>query len=218
MNQRSKILKINLSKFAGFCPGVRRADETVRSVLNNKNARVYTLGHLIHNRLYNEELENLGARAISFEDIEHIYNENTSLPMCLIVRTHGITKEQLNFLKKFEKEHHGFSFVDATCPFVKKIHEIAEYNTDDNTVFLLFCDPNHPEAIGTLSYAKGEKLAFSSLAELESYDFGSKLPILCAQTTQNLVEFKKIKKFLENLCTNAKIFDTICSVTENRQN
>ena len=212
------MLKINLSKFAGFCPGVRRADETVRKVLQEENTRVYTLGHLIHNRLYNEELEKLGAPAISFEDIEKVYAQHPTKPMALIIRTHGITKEQLEFLEDFKNNNPSFSFVDATCPFVKKIHDIAKDNTNDSTVFLLYCDPNHPEAIGTLSYANGEKLAFSSLEKLEGYEFGNKLPILCAQTTQNLVEFKKIKKFLENLCTNAKIFDTICSVTENRQN
>ena len=211
-------LKINLSKFAGFCPGVRRADETVRKILRDKSERVYTLGHLIHNRLYNEELALLGVNSIDFEDVERVYNQDPSTPMTIVVRTHGITKDKFHFLDEFAKTHSNFTLVDATCPFVKKIHNIADKNTNDNTVFLLFCDPNHPEAIGIMSYAHGEKFAFSSLEQLRSYDLGNKLPILCSQTTQNLVEFKKNKKFLENLCTNAKIFDTICSVTENRQN
>ena len=211
-------LKINLSQYAGFCPGVRNADKTVRAAIRAKNSRTYTLGHLIHNRLYNEELEAMGVRSIDFDDVEGTYLEDQSIPMTLIIRTHGITKEKYEHLKGFEDQHEGFTLIDATCPFVKKIHKIAEENTDENTVFLLFCDPNHPEAIGIMSYANGDKFAFSSFDEFASYSFGNKLPILCAQTTQNLVEFKKIKKFLENLCTNAKIFDTICSVTENRQN
>ena len=69
-----------------------------------------------------------------------------------------------------------------------------------------------------MSYAKGDKFAFSSLDELKSIDLHGKTPILCAQTTQNLVEFQKIKNFLKKVCTNTKIFDTICNVTENRQN
>ena len=213
-------MKINLSKFAGFCPGVRRADETVRNIIRtaSNGARVFTLGHLIHNRLYNEELENLGVSSIAFDKIEEEYLNAPDQPMTVVIRTHGITKDQLEFLTKFEEKHPGFSLIDATCPFVKKIHRIAAENTDENTCFLLYCDPKHPEAIGIMSYANGEKFAFSSLDELSSYKFGDKSPILCAQTTQNLVEFKKIKKFLKNLCTNAKIFDTICSVTENRQN
>ena len=211
-------LKINLSQYAGFCPGVRNADKTVRAAIRVNNTRTYTLGHLIHNRLYNEELEAMGVKSIGFDDVEKVYLEEKSIPMTLIIRTHGITKEKYEHLKTFEDEHENFTLIDATCPFVKKIHKIAKENTGDNTVFLLFCDPSHPEAIGIMSYAEGDKFAFSSLEELTSFSFGDKLPILCAQTTQNLVEFKKIKKFLENLCTNAKIFDTICSVTENRQN
>ena len=211
-------MKINLSKFSGFCPGVRRADETVRSLLNSNNGRIYTLGHLIHNRLYNEHLEEIGVSSIAYENVEEVYNANPTIPMTLVIRTHGITRERLESLRAFESIHPNFTLVDATCPFVKNVHKIADENTNDNTIFLLYCDRNHPEAIGTMSYAHGDKIAFSSLEELAERDLGNKLPILCAQTTQNLVEFKKIKKFLENLCTNAKIFDTICSVTENRQN
>ena len=213
-------MKINLSKYAGFCPGVRHADKVVRELLNDagSGARVYTLGQLIHNRIYTEELERLGAKVIRFEDIEQTYSADPGTPMTVVIRTHGITKDQLDHLRLLEKKNPSFSLVDATCPFVKRIHDIAQDNTNDNTLFLLFADPTHPEAIGTISYAKGEKHIFSSLDEFKSYELGDKLPILCAQTTQNLVEFKKIKNFLENLCTNAKIFDTICSVTENRQN
>ena len=213
-------LKINLSKYAGFCPGVRRADDSVKRIINEQaqNGRVYTLGQLIHNSIYTEELARLGASVITFEDIEKTYFSNPDSPMTVVIRTHGITQEKLLFLNDFARENPNFSVIDATCPFVKRIHEIAKENTNEDTYFLLFADPNHPESIGTMSYAVGEKLAFSSLEELKMINFGNKLPILCAQTTQNLVEFKKIKNFLKKLCTNAKIFDTICSVTENRQN
>jgi len=212
-------LKINLSKYAGFCPGVRRADETIRTLLKEKrpDERIYTLGHLIHNRLYNEKLESLGVHSLDFDSVEKVYKENNA-PMTLVVRTHGITKEQNDFLLKMQSEHTGFRVCDATCPFVKRIHHIANENTNENTCFLLYSVPNHPESIGIMSYAQGEKHAFSSLEELEQYNLNNKVPILCAQTTQNLVEFKKIKKFFKNLCTNAIFFDTICSVTENRQN
>ena len=217
---RRTCLKINLSKYAGFCPGVRRADDSVKRIINEQaqNGRVYTLGQLIHNSIYTEELARLGASVITFEDIEKTYFSNPDSPMTVVIRTHGITQEKLLFLNDFARENPNFSVIDATCPFVKRIHEIAKENTNEDTYFLLFADPNHPESIGTMSYAVGEKLAFSSLEELKMINFGNKLPILCAQTTQNLVEFKKIKNFLKKLCTNAKIFDTICSVTENRQN
>ena len=212
-------MTVRLSKYAGFCPGVKRADKAITDIVNSNSSesRIYTLGHLIHNRLYNEDLEKKGVKSISFDEVESVYLENPQKPMTLVIRTHGITKDQTNALRLLEEKYKNFSVYDATCPFVKKIHNIAEENTNDSTFFLLFCDPGHPEAIGIISYAKGEKLAFSKLEQLQNIDFKNKTPILCSQTTQNLVEFKKIKKFLEKVCTNAIFFDTICSVTENRQ-
>ena len=211
---------VKLSEYAGFCPGVRRADKTVHELLlkHGGEARIYTLGHLIHNRLYNDALRENGVNSIDFDSVETTYLENPDMPMHLVIRTHGITKEKAEALEHLEKKHPLLSVIDATCPFVKKIHKIAKENTGDDTFFLLYSVPDHPEAIGIMSYANGDKLAFSSISEIEKLDFKDKTPILCSQTTQNLVEFKKIKKFLKKLYTNAKIFDTICSVTENRQN
>ena len=208
-----------LSEHAGFCPGVRNADKTVSRLINSIDGhRIFTLGHLIHNRLYNLDLEASGVRSIEIDEVEKEFLSNVDVPMTVVIRTHGITLDMENRLKDLQEKYPLLSVVDATCGYVKRIHKIAEENTGDNTFFLLYCNPKHPEAIGIMSYAAGEKLAFSSLSEIESLDFGGKTPILCAQTTQNLVEFKKIKKFLKKLYTNAKIFDTICSVTEKRQN
>ena len=181
-------MKICVSKYAGFCPGVRRADETVQKILTDtgNKCRIFTLGHLIHNRIYNEELESKGVYSIGFEDVDRIFFSSPDVPMTVVIRTHGIVKEQYEHLKKLESENSNFSLIDATCPFVKKIHNIAAENTNEDTCFLIYSDPGHPEAIGTLSYANGEKFAFSSLEELKAYNFGNKLPILCAQTTQNL--------------------------------
>ncbi len=212
-------MKINLSQYAGFCPGVRNADKIIHTLVSEKtnSARIYTLGHLIHNSTYTKQLEAMGVRSIDICDAESIYLEDTSSPMTLVIRTHGITKENHEYLESLCLKYHNFSICDATCPFVKKIHKIASDNTSEATAFLLYSDPGHPEAIGTMSYANGDKKAFSSITELQGMDINGKIPILCAQTTQNLVEFKKIKKILEKLCTNAIFFDTICSVTENRQ-
>ena len=213
-------MKITLSKNAGFCPGVRSADNNLEAVISNASdsERIYTLGKLIHNKSYVDGLIKRGVKPISEYEIEKIFYENSESPMTVATRTHGITKQISDKLSALADKEKNFRVIDLTCPYVKKIHRIAEENTaEEGTVFLLYCDKNHPEAIGTMSYAKGEKYAFCSLSELENINLVGKTPILCAQTTQNLVEFKKIKKFLKNLYTNAKIFDTICSVTENRQ-
>ncbi len=183
-------MEITLSKYSGFCPGVQNADKIIRSLLSG-GGRIFTLGKLIHNRLYNENLERLGVRSITLDEISDRYNEAPDVPMHLVIRTHGIPREDEEILRSFAEEHSNFHYVDATCAFVKNIHKIADENTDENTYFLLFADPTHPEAIGTMSYARGKKMMFSSIYEIENLDFVNKTPILCAQTTQNLVEFKK---------------------------
>jgi len=213
-------LEITVSKFAGFCQGVRRADKIVNDLITDSigHRRIYTLGHLIHNRIYNDSLAERGVRSISLEDVESVYMESPDIPMSLVIRTHGISRLDNERLIAFEKKHENFELIDATCPYVKNIHRIAKDNTSDETYFLLYCNPDHPEAIGIMSYANGESKAFSSYSEIEGLDFGNKTPILCSQTTQNLLEFKKIKENFKKVYTNTKIFDTICSVTENRQN
>ena len=210
-------MKVTLSKLAGFCPGVKRADKEISQLISSSDEKIYTLGHLIHNRLYNEELEKSGVKSVDISEVEGIILENADSKIRLVIRTHGITKEQDELLHKLEAEYKNFSLSDMTCPYVKRIHNIAKDNTNDNTVFLLYCDKNHPEAIGILSYAEGEKYPFSSIEDLESIKIDDKTPVLCSQTTQNLCEFEKIKNFLKKLYTNLIFFDTICSVTENRQ-
>ena len=211
-------MKVILSKYAGFCPGVKKADTEIQKLITKeKNTRIFTLGNLIHNRLYNEQLKDKGIESIRFTDVEKYLASLNGNKIVLVSRTHGITKEESEHLFRLERKNSNFKLIDLTCPYVKKIHKIADEFTGDNTVFLLFCDPNHPEAIGILSYAKGEKHPITSLEELKNIHISDKTPILCSQTTQNLSEFKKIKNFLEKLYTNAKIFDTICGVTENRQ-
>ena len=211
-------MKINVSEYGGFCPGVKRADKEIRRLLDLKrnNEKIYIIGSLIHNDIYNQELISLGADIINFQDINKILY-NKELLHTFVVSTHGITKENFEYLKEVEHRNNNVKIVDLTCPSVRKIHSIAEIETNDETFFVLYGNPNHAEAIGNITYANGEKTIVSSLEDAKMLNFNKKQLILCSQTTQNLAEYKKIKKFFENLCTNAKFFDTICSVTENRQ-
>ena len=211
-------MNIILSKYGGFCPGVKRADKEIRRLLEQRlpSEKVYIIGPLIHNDIYNRELASLGANIISFNSIEKIL-EDDSLIHRFVIRTHGVTKEQYDMLLRLEDEHCNVKITDLTCPSVKKIHEIASDKTNDDTFFILYGNKNHDEAIGNISYAKGEKAIISSIEELESLNLEGKSPILCSQTTQNLWEFKKIKKILKKDYTNSIFYDTICSVTENRQ-
>ncbi len=212
-------MNISLSKYAGFCPGTKRADEAVREALKNdrESNLVFTLGHLIHNRIYNESLEKSGVRAIELSELAEIVSGNPEKKIILIIRTHGIPKTDRDYLEILKAKTPNLKIVDVTCPFVQKLHKIAQEETNDKTHFVLFGAPEHPETIGIFSYAKGEKTIVTSLEEVKQLNFGDKIPILCAQTTQNLLEFIKIKNFLKKVCTNAIFFDTICNVTENRQ-
>ena len=213
-------MKTILAKGAGFCPGVRRADDQIRELIRNKTDtdKIFTIGELIHNRIYNEELASAGVKTINVNDVTRLIENDTESKFHFVIRTHGIPKEEYEHLRKVVEANANVRLYDMTCPFVKRIHKIATENTGPDTYFLLFGVPSHPESVGIMSYANGEKKLFVSSEELENIDFGEKVPILCAQTTQNLYVFEKNKKILKNLCTNAKFFDTICSVTENRQN
>ena len=208
-------MEVILAKNAGFCPGVKRAVDKAMSYKGVPHT--YTLGELIHNPTFLQQLEAAGIKTIDFENISATLDAIAPETMHLILRTHGIPKEQEEALSMLASQSGRLDIIDMTCPFVKNIHRIAEENTSEKTVFLHFCRKDHPEALGNMSYAKGAKYPFASLDELKMLNLDGKIPILCSQTTENLVEFKKIKNFLKNLYTTAIFFDTICSVTEIRQ-
>ena len=212
-------MEIILSKNAGFCPGVRRADEAIRKLIREKQEGdlIFTLGPLIHNGEYVAELEKLGVYSIDFSDVEEIIKQHPNVKITFVIRTHGITKQQEEYLNSLKENNNRINIFDMTCPSVKKIHKIAERETYDNTFFILFGSDTHPESVGIVSYAKGKKAIITSSEDLEKLEIQGKTPILCAQTTQNLLQFIQIKKNLKKLYTNAIFFDTICSVTENRQ-
>ena len=212
-------MQILLSENAGFCPGVRRADNAVRELIKNRKSDeiIFTLGPLIHNGVYVSSLEEEGVRALKISELSSIIKNNPEKKLTFVIRTHGVSVNDNMYLRRLEAENSNVKIIDMTCPSVKRIHDIAVKNTDENSFFILFGSPTHPESVASLSYAKGEKAIISSPGELEKLDLQGKLPILCAQTTANLLQFIQIKKTLKKLYTNAIFFDTICSVTENRQ-
>ena len=200
---------IRIAKHAGFCPGVSRAVELIEQAIETQSKPIYCLGELIHNRVFNDSLRRRGVRFIEPEDFP-------SLPpdALVFIRAHGTTKEVYRILQE-----HGIAYVDATCPYVRKLHEIAATAADAK--FLIIGDRNHPEVQGIISAAPGESAVYSGLAELEAA-FPDRTPreepvILAVQTTFDTEEWKKCQSFIKRLYTNLKISDTICSVTEDRQ-
>ena len=220
-------VKVTVARSAGFCFGVSRAANAVESEIKSapESQRIYTLGKLIHNDTYNARLAADGVGVAEIGDIERLCSEACeSAPVKVFVRAHGITKNTEELLNKCSRENKYFSFVDCTCIFVRKIHKIVEENNDPNGLLLVLGTATHPEVMGFCSRFDGEVFVFEKAQELEAaIECGklkidcAKAPILVAQTTQNLGEWEKTKKFTKKLYTNSLIYDTICNVTEKRQ-
>ena len=218
-------MSVTIAKHAGFCFGVKRATDFVEALTHTEGEKtsIYTIGSLIHNRHYNESLLRAGVKAIEVNEAEEVAKAAaTEGKSCVfVIRTHGIPKEDEALLRRLTEEYPHVKVEDLTCPFVKRIHKIAEEETDENSRFVLLGTPTHPEVLGIMSHAKGEAVAFPTADEVEEYlsfrQKDQKKLILSAQTTQNLQEWKKTENFIKKLYTNAIFFDTICNVTESRQ-
>jgi 4-hydroxy-3-methylbut-2-enyl diphosphate reductase len=219
---------ITVAKNAGFCFGVKRAVDTLLGAIESKREgeRIFTLGTLIHNGVFNAELAERGIKITNVDELDALAKSSSeSSPVTVFLRAHGVPKETEELLIRLAEKHKSFRYVDCTCPFVKKIHNIAKEHSAPDNVFLLFGKADHPEVVGIMSYFDYEKLTFNSADELSDlaengyFDrLGEKItPILASQTTQNLKEWKKCEKIFKKHCTNPLIFDTICSVTEERQ-
>ena len=200
--------QIILAKTAGFCFGVDRAVNLVYDLVN-KGEKVCTLGPIIHNAQLVDDLKSKGVKII--DDVSQSPEGYT-----VVVRTHGVEKEVVD-----ELENRKIVYVNATCPFVTKIHNIVK-KQDENTVVLIAGDCNHPEVLGIRSFCNGESFVFKNENELsnilENHPELSEKSVICvSQTTFSLKEQKKCKKILEKVCTNCKIFDTICNATADRQ-
>ncbi|MBQ9805636.1 MAG: bifunctional 4-hydroxy-3-methylbut-2-enyl diphosphate reductase/30S ribosomal protein S1 [Clostridia bacterium] len=218
---------VTVAENAGFCFGVKRATDCLEDALKNARAgeKIYTLGHLIHNETYNESLRRRGVGSIGIAELEAVASAATpQTPVTVLVRAHGCPREIAEKLETLAADHPDFRWLDCTCPYVKKIHRIAEKHSSEENFFVLIGAADHPEVVGIMSYFEGEKYVFSSAEEMETAlsqreddKLHKKMPVLAAQTTQNLVIWQQCQKNLKKLYTNPIIFDTICSVTETRQ-
>ena len=202
-------MQITLAKTAGFCFGVNRAVNMLYDLVD-EGVNVCTLGPIIHNPQVIEDLQSRGVSII--ENIEDAANDKK-----VVVRTHGVEREILQYCD--EKE---LDYIDATCPFVKKIHKIVQKNSTETLPVLIAGDKKHPEVVGIKSYCAGDCYVFNSEEELEeifnNHTFNDEKPfIVVSQTTFSIKEWKKCVKKINLYYTNAIIFDTICSATEERQ-
>ena len=194
---------------AGFCFGVSRAVEMVSELLA-QGKKVCTLGPIIHNMEMVEELRKKGCRPI--ESIAELGRDEI-----LVIRSHGVPKPVIDELEKS-----GLDYRDATCPFVKKIHRLVARADSENDVVLIAGNRNHPEVQGIIGNCVCEYFTFNNETELDEIlpivlEKKNKTVKMVAQTTFDTKELKKSVKKIKKLCTNAKIFDTICNATSVRQ-
>lgn len=210
---------IRIAQSAGFCPGVKKAVDTVRLLAKEKSTgRLFTLGRLIHNSHLVRELEDMGVRVIAKEDLPGLAAScGEKDPVTVVIRTHGVPKELQEQLRELADKTPGFRVIDCTCPFVAKIHRIADERTGEDAALVVFGDPGHPEVQGIVSFAKGDRFVCSDPGKALPDFLRNKPLTVVAQTTGKLSEWKKFKENIKKDCTNPIFFDTICSVTENRQ-
>ncbi len=202
-------LKITLAKTAGFCFGVNRAVQTVYDLIDN-GEKVCTLGPIIHNSQMVDELKSKGVRVVETPS-------ETKPDEILVIRSHGVGKKVYD-----EANNLGVKLCDATCPFVAKIHKIVEEQSSKGDIILIAGDEKHHEVIGIIGHCVSQYYVFSSVEELEYLiknhpEIKQNDVSVVSQTTFNAKKWENTQIFLKNICTNAKIFDTICNATSTRQ-
>lgn len=200
-------MEIILAKTAGFCFGVNRAVKLTYELLD-KGCKVATLGPLIHNPQVVADLEAKGA--LTCPDVDVVPDGYE-----VVIRSHGVPQSVYDKIGT-----RGLAFHDATCPFVSKIHKIAEEAGKNGALLLVAGDASHPEVQGIVGHTSGEVRVFANLDELEALRAvleQQKSIYVVAQTTFRVQSWESCKAFLKKWCTNAKIFDTICNATWARQ-
>ena len=196
------------AKTAGFCFGVKRAVDTVYNELE-KGRDIYTYGPVIHNATVVSDMKAKGVKVIeSREDLERI-KEGT-----VIIRSHGVEKVVYDILEK-----KGLNIVDATCPFVLKIHRIVEEEAKKGRRIVVTGDENHPEVRGIISFAGNDVTVIKDAKEAEKYDNPDNKDIcIVSQTTFNVTKFKDIVEIFDRKEYSVNVVNTICNATFERQN
>jgi len=192
---------IRLSKFSGYCFGVKRAVSMALEARKNAD-EVFTLGELIHNPSTVRELEARGIKVAN--EASELHNST------VVIRSHGVPRKDLELLRS-----NGNTVVDATCPYVNRIHDIIKEMVDAGYPVWIMGDINHPEVQGMLSYGNDKTRVISP--GTHGLEPGSNRLCLVAQTTCKLQNFHDLACELLPRLLELRIFNTICLATSQRQ-
>ena len=202
-------MEIVVAKTAGFCFGVKRAVDTVYSE-TEKGQKIYTFGPIIHNK---EVISDLAQKGV--EVIDDISDTDTLSEGTVIIRSHGVSKETALALEKS-----SLKVIDATCPFVKKIHRIVAADSEAGKKIVVIGNRDHPEVSGIIGWCDPANPAtvIETEEEAERFSASAKDEItVVSQTTFRLGKFKELVEILRKKGYNVNVVNTICNATSERQ-
>lgn len=207
------MMTVTVAKSAGFCFGVRRAVGMAYAEAEKKKSGVYTLGPLIHNESVVDDLASRGIRIVD-EDL-FCAEENQTIPAgsTVIVRSHGISEEL------HQKLHHGgFHVVDATCPFVRKIHDVVKAKSLAGMPVVIIGNPDHPEVHGIQGWVHGESVVIEKPEDIHKISYPKDVEVcVIAQTTFNFHKFQELVEIIKQKGYHIIVLNTICDATNKRQ-
>ena len=202
-------MQVIKAKTAGFCFGVKRAVDTVyEQVRQNSGEKIYTYGPIIHNE---EVVRDLGEKGVivlrSKEELEALERGT------VIIRSHGVTKDILDIL-----ETKNLKIIDATCPFVKKIHNIVQKHSAQGERIVIIGNSGHPEVQGIFSRAGENAAVIQSTEEAEKFSPKKNEKVcIVSQTTFNYNKFKDLVEIISEKSYDVIVLNTICNATKERQ-
>ena len=201
-------MEVIVAKTAGFCYGVKRAVEQVYEQIAKAEKPVYTYGPIIHNEFVVKDLEKKGVCVLNTEEELSALTDGI-----VVIRSHGVGKHIYDLL-----EAHHITVVDATCPFVKKIHRIVEKQTAEGRRVIIIGSPEHPEVQGIRGWGNDTTLVVEKPEQIDDLLL-SKEEKLCivSQTTFNYKKFQDLVEKFEKKGYDILVLNTICNATQERQ-
>lgn len=200
-------MEVLLAKSAGFCFGVKRAVDQVYE-LAQTGRRIYTFGPIIHNEEVVGDLEKKGVSVIADETELAGITEGV-----VVIRSHGVAKSVYEQI-----ERQGLECVDATCPFVKRIHNIVEKESAAGKQILIIGNAGHPEVEGIMGWSNTPALVAETRSEIEKIACDTEEPVcIVSQTTFNYNKFQELVEIFKKRGYDISVVNTICNATEERQ-
>ena len=205
-------MEIKLAESAGFCFGVKKAVDTVYEQLKTGKT-IYTYGPIVHNEEVVRELSEKGVQVLENEEALKSLEVPEGKKAAVIIRAHGVPEKIYHLM-----EEKGLECIDATCPFVKRIHKIAEQESLAGKHIVIVGNPVHPEVEGIVGWCRGEATVIQTPEEAAAFvpPEGKEVCVV-SQTTFNYNKFHYIVEIFQKKGYNVSVVNTICNATEERQ-